>query len=126
MERRWQNCEACTISADEALFIAMEDARTARFLRAFFSRPEQKPEIVTERWMRKQNSCQFWEVAIIEKPLSAPRPTLAPLNIAHILVDALDGKILGRWYLKSVFYEEYQEFKRIAGFLPESCKDRNR
>ncbi len=125
MKRIYQKTPDHELSAEEALFLALEDPQTACFLRTAFSIPEQKPEIMTERWVTKNSCCCFWQVAIIEKPPSALRANLPLLNIAHVMVDARDGNVLRRWFLRSVFYEEYQEFKRGLFSLHEGCKGQN-
>jgi hypothetical protein len=113
------------LSAEQALFLALEDPQTACFLKTSFSTPEQKSEIITERRVTKNSLGYFWQVAIIEKPLPTLRANLPLLNIAHIIVDALDGKILRRWFLRNVFSEEYQEFKRRLFAPHEGCKGQN-
>jgi hypothetical protein len=125
MERSHQRKPGLCLSAEEAVFIAFEDTETARFLKTSFSGPEQKPEIITERRMTKHAHCHFWQVAIIEKPPAAFKVNRPLLNVAHVIIDAFDGKILQRWYLKSVFYEEYHEFRKSLFVLPEGCKGRN-
>lgn len=126
MERSHQRKPGRRLSAEEALFIALEDTQTARFLKTCFSGPEQKPEIITERRMTTHSHYHSWQVAIIEKPPAALKASRPLLNIAHVMIDALDGKILQRWYLKSVFYEEYHEFRKSLLAPPEGCKGRNR
>ena len=113
------------LSSEKALFLALEDPLTAHFLRTAFEIPEQRPEIVTKRWLLKAGGYSSWHVAIIEKPrpLLGARPPL--LNIAHVMVDGLDGKILQRWFLQSVFYTEYREFMRQESSLRKGCRDQS-
>lgn len=125
MERTRRERSGHRLSAEEALFLAFEDPQTAHFLKTFFSTPEQKSEIMTERRATKNSSGYFWQVAIIEKPMSALRTNPPLLNIAHVMVDAHDGKVRRRWFLKNVFYEEYQEFKGSLRALHEGCKGQN-
>jgi len=126
MKRIGQSKPDQVLSAEKALFLALEDPPTAYFLRTAFAIPEQRPEIMTERWVTKDKFCYFWQVAIIEKPRPALRGNPPLLNIAHVTVDALDGKISQRWFLRSVFYEEYQEFMKSLFSLHEGCKDHSR
>ncbi len=114
------------LSSEQALFLALEDPQTAHFLRTAFGIPEQRPEIVTKRRLTKARPCSSWHVAIIEKPRPSLRACPPLLNIAHIMVDALDGQILQRWFLKSVFYEEYRAFMRQVFSLREGCKHQSR
>jgi hypothetical protein len=125
MRRVYQRSPGRGLSAEQALFLALEDPQTACFLKTTFTIPEEKPEIVTERWMTRDKRCYSWQVAIIEKPLPGLRANLPLLNIAHIMINALDGKVLQRWFLQSVFYEEYTEFMSNVFSLHEGCRGRN-
>ena len=113
------------LSPEQALFLALEDPLTAHFLRTAFAIPEQRPEIVTKRWLIKAGGCSSWHVAIIEKPRPLPGARLPLLNIAHVMVDGLGGKILQRWFLQSVFYREYREFIRQESSLRRGCRDQS-
>jgi hypothetical protein len=114
------------MSAERALFQALEDPQTACFLRTAFRMPEQRPEIVTERWVTKDRTFPSWHVAIIEKPPATIRTDQSLLNIAHIILDAHDGKVLQRWYLQRVLDKEYRELTRKEFSRLGGCKGRNR
>jgi hypothetical protein len=114
------------IGAADALFAALADLKTAAFIKTVFSRPELRPAVTTEK-----NPCQvgrkrFWEVAIIEKPPAPPRLKNPLLNVAHVLIDAADGRVRERWFLTKVQDDEYRDFLRTRFSRPEGCKDRIR
>jgi hypothetical protein len=113
------------LSPEQALFLALEDPLTAHFLRAEFEIPERKPDIMIKRRLIDSRRCPFWHVAIIEKPRPLRRVRPALLNIAHVMVDGLDGRILQRWFLRSVLYTEYKEFIRQESSLRKGCRDRS-
>jgi len=118
-----RRAQASGIGAADALFAALADLKTAAFIRAVFSQPEQKPAVTTEKNQRRLGKRRFWEVAIIEKPRS-PRLRNPLLNVAHVLVDAADGRVRERWFLTKVQDEEYRDFLRTKYARPEGCKDR--
>jgi hypothetical protein len=111
------------IGAADALFAALADLKTAAFIKTVFSQPEQKPAVTTEKNQRRLGKKRFWEVAIIEKPRS-PRLRDPLLNVAHILIDAADGRVRERWFLTKVQDAEYRDFLRTRYAHPEGCKDR--
>jgi hypothetical protein len=114
------------LSPGQALFLALEDPLTAHFLRTEFEIPEQRPEIVIKRRLIISRRYPSWHVAIIEKPRPLRGGRLPLLNIAHVMVDGLDGRILQRWFLRSVLYAEYREFMRQESSLRKGCRDRSR
>ncbi len=113
------------LSPEQVLFLALEDPLTARFLRSAFKIPEHRPEIVTKRWLHKAGGCLSWHVVIIEKPGPSLKARPPLLNIAHIMVDGLEGKVLQRWFLQRVSYKEYREFMRQEFSLRKDCTDRS-
>jgi hypothetical protein len=112
------------IGAADALFAALADLKTAAFIRSVFTRPEQRPGVTTEKTPCRLGRKRFWEVAIIEKPPSPARLKNPLLNVAHLLIDAADGRVRERWYLTKVQDNEYRDFLRARFPRPEGCKDR--
>lgn len=112
------------IGAADALFAALADLKTASFIRAVFSQPEKNPAVTTEKTPRRLGRKRFWEVAIIEKPPAPPRLKNPLLNVAHLLIDADDGRVRERWFLTKVQDGEYRDFLRARFPRPEGCKDR--
>ena len=112
------------IGAADALFAALADLKTASFIRAVFSQPEKNPAVTTEKTPRRLGRKRFWEVAIIENPPAPPRLKNPLLNVAHLLIDAADGRVRERWFLTKVQDEEYRDFLRARFPRPGGCKDR--
>jgi hypothetical protein len=113
------------VGAAAALFAALADTKTADFMRSVFSLPEQRPEVKTEKSEFRLGDERLWQVAVIEKP-RADGPGKPLLNIALIVIDAGDGRVRERWFLRKIQDEEYRDFLR-ARFPPRAgCKGRTR
>jgi hypothetical protein len=112
------------IGAADALFAALADLKTAAYIRTVFSRPEQRPAVTTERTRSRLGRKLFWEVAIIEKPPSLQLLKNPLFNVAHLLIDAADGRVRERWFLTKVQDDEYRDFLRARFPRPEGCKGR--
>ncbi len=112
------------IGAADALFAALADMKTAAFIKTVFSQPEQRPAVTTEKNRCRLGKKLFWEVAIIEKPPSPLRLKDPLLNVAHVLIDAADGRVRERWFLTRVQNGEYRDFLRARFARPEGCKVR--
>jgi hypothetical protein len=105
---------------------ALADMKTADFIRAVFSRPEQRPAVTTEKTESRLGARRFWEVAIIEKP-RVPAGLKKPLlNVAHVVVDAGNGRVRERWFLTKVRDDEYRDFLRAKFPRPAGCKGQTR
>jgi hypothetical protein len=114
------------IGAADALFAALADMKTADFIRAVFSGPEQRPAVTTEKTESRLGARRFWEVAIIEKP-RVPAGLKKPLlNVAHVVVDAGNGRVRARWFLTKVRDDEYRDFLRAKFPRPAGCKGQTR
>jgi len=125
MQKEFADQPAPELSAAEAFSIALEDRRTARFLKTHFSAPELRPRVFSRRWLRKAASGAFWQIAIIEKTPAVGNKNWL-LTVAHVSVDAADGEIRGRWFFCRIFLEEYLEFIVRSGAHQTGCKDRTR
>ena len=119
-----RRAETGDIGAADAVFAALADLRTAAFMRSAFSRPEARPAVTTEKNPCRVGKKRFWEVAIIEKPPAPPRLKSPLLNVAHLLIDAADGRVRERLFLTRVRDDEYRDFLRARFPRPAGCKDR--
>lgn len=116
--------QAKGIGAADAVFAALADLKTAAFMRAVFSQPELRSAVTTEKNQCQLGRKRFWEVAIIEKPPAPPRLKSPLFNIAHVLIDADDGRVRKRWFLTRVQDDEYRDFLRARFPRPGGCKGR--
>jgi hypothetical protein len=112
------------IGAADAVFAALADMKTAAFIKTVFSQPEKRPAVTTEKARRRLGRKRIWEVAIIEKPPAPPELKTPLLNVAHLLIDAADGRVRERWFLTKIQDDEYRDFLRARFPRPEGCKDR--
>ena len=112
------------IGAADAVFAALADLKTAAFIKAVFSQPEERPAVTTEKARCRLGRKRFWEVAIIEKPPNSPPLRNPLLNVAHLLIDAADGQVRERWFLTKVQEDEYRDFLRARFPRPAGCRDR--
>ena len=108
------------IGAAAALFAALADVKTADFIRAVFPLPEHGPLVTTEKCRLRVGRKRLWHVAIIE----SPRPGRGPefLNVAHVVIDAGDGRVRERCFLRNVRDDEYREFVRARFLRPAGCR----
>jgi len=125
LRREFAGRQVRTLSAAEAFSIALEDKETAGFLKAHFSVPELRPRVFSRRWLTKAASGAFWQIAILEKTPAVGNKNWL-FTVAHVSVDATNGKILGRWFFSRIFQEEYLEFIVRSGAHPSDCKDQTR
>lgn len=94
------------MTASQALQVAFEDQETIYFIRAYFSRAEQRPQIITRKWKSKSDHQHKWNVAIIEKNPCFFDQRRKLLNIALLEVDSLRRRILSRQFYKSIYPNE--------------------
>lgn len=97
------------ISASEALRIALEDSQTTHFIKTNFSRPEERPEIVSHKWLIREEARAIWNVVLVERPQDSFHRNLKLLNMAIIEVDFLTGKIISRQFLQNILETEFRE-----------------
>lgn len=102
------------MDGSRAFRIAVEDGETAHFMRAHFSLPEERPEIIIEKWVIRNRGKLRWRVAILEKPDLALLPRRPMVNLALVDVDAVSGRVLHRKYMRNILMEEFQKFIRNA------------
>lgn len=102
------------VDGSRAFRIAVEDEETAHFMRANFSLPEERPEIIIEKWVIRNRGKPRWRVAILEKPDLAVLPRRPMVNLALVDVDAVSGRVLHRKYMRNILMEEFQKFIRNA------------
>ncbi len=99
------------ITAAAALKIALEDPETSFFIIANFSYPEQRPKIISRKWISRYHSGHKWNVVIIEKMRRSFKGEMK--SVAIIEVDAASGKILRRQFFKNIFAHEYQRIVEL-------------
>ncbi|MGB8951315.1 MAG: hypothetical protein WCC06_01425 [Candidatus Aminicenantales bacterium] len=95
-----------SMTASQALRIAFEDRETVHFIRTYFMRAEQRPQIITRRWRTKSPNGHTWHIAIIEKTPCFYDQRKKFLNVALLKVDSQKGQILQRQFYKNIFTGE--------------------
>jgi len=115
---------ASGIGASAALFAALADMKTADFITAVFSLPEHGPLVTTEKSQLRVGRERLWHVAIIESPRAAGGGESPLLNVAHVVIDAGDGRVRERCFLRDVRDDEYREFVRERFLHRADCRDR--
>lgn len=99
------------INGSKALRIALEDTETYYFIKTNFSYPEQKPEIMSHKWISRNNSGYRWNVEIIEKIRLFFSGESEMINVAFVEIDSFSGKIMKREFFLNIFLSEYKDIK---------------
>jgi hypothetical protein len=111
------------LSATEALRRMLEDEETIRFIRSQFSRPEEKPTVLSHLCLVREEPKKWrWRIFIIEKNRSPRWKGKLLASVAYVELDARDGKILGRRYLNNLFAPEITGVCSPRPPLPAGCK----
>jgi hypothetical protein len=117
-------------NAAQALRIALEDCEMAIFISTHFSRPEQRPEIRSQKWVSITEKGWTWNVILIEKPPDPLREKIEMLNVAVFKIDAQRGKVIKRQFIKNILSQEFkmlvEKMMKDPCILHESCKVRIR
>ncbi len=100
---------AFPVVQSQALRAALEDAETSHFIKANFSYPEQRPQIVSRKKLSRQGKRCRWIVEFIEKIPVSLNGKNGMMNIARIEIDPFNGKVIDRRFFKNVFEEEYNK-----------------
>ncbi|UCE21702.1 MAG: hypothetical protein JSV46_05670 [Candidatus Aminicenantes bacterium] len=100
--------EAFPITSSLALKFALEDAETSHFIKANFSYPEQRPQIISRTQLSERRPRYRWIVEFIEKIPVSLNGKNGMMNIARIEIDPFNGKVIDRRFFKNVFEEEYK------------------
>jgi len=98
-----------SIRDSKAFQIALEDPETISFIKTNFSHPEERPEIISRKWLSKNNYGYKWNVEIIEKNPFFQERKAKMLNVALIEIDSRSGKIIKRRFFRSIFFSEYKK-----------------
>lgn len=100
------------INSIQALKLVLEDPSTVSFIKAYFSSPEDRPTIITRKYLSRSQTGVKWRVEIIEKSsfFSAKKELI---NLALIDVDSTQGKIIKRRFFRSLLWPEYQRIKEL-------------
>ena len=91
------------------LRIALEDVETSHFILTYFSRPEQKPQIISRKKIILHDREFRWLIELIEKVPFCFNGKKEMMNIARIEIDPFCGEIVGRQYFKNLFEDEYRK-----------------
>jgi len=94
------------MTASQALQIAFEDKETIHFIQVNFSRAEERPQIITQKWKSKSDHKNKWKVAIIEKIPCFFDQRRKFLNLILLEIDSLQRKILSRQFYKNIYISE--------------------
>lgn len=100
------------INSIQALKLVLEDPSTVSFIKAYFSSPEDRPTIITRKYLSRSQTGVKWRVEIIEKSsfFSAKKELI---NLALVDVDSTQGKIIKRRFFRSLLWPEYQRIKEL-------------
>jgi hypothetical protein len=117
-------------NAAHALRIALEDSEMVAFIKTHFPRPEQKPKIISQKWISITERGWIWNVILVEKPQVPIQEKLEMLNVAIFEIDAQRGKVIRRRFIQNILGQEYkmliEKMIRSPYILHEGCKDRIR
>lgn len=98
-----------SIDGSKAFQIALEDPHMIFFIKANFSHPEERPQIISRKWLSKGNFGYKWNVEIIEKNSLFSRKKVQMINVALIEIDSSSGQIIKRRFFRNIFFEEYRK-----------------
>lgn len=111
------------LTSCQALRVAFEDRDTVRFILTSFSRADERPEILSFRWLSCHNQRTIWQVVILERPPCALGKRADLVNAAVLEVDSASGTILSRRFFKSLYSHELRSaIQRDLDNLLEGCK----
>ena len=97
------------IQSSKAFQIALEDPETIFFIKTNFSHPEKYPEIISRKWLSKNNFRYKWNVEIVEKNSFFSIKEGEMVNVALIEVDSNNGRIIKRHFFRNIFFNEYKK-----------------
>lgn len=96
------------LSSTAALRMALEDAKTARFIQTSFSDPQQRPHILSRTSISQKNQHWRWIVEVKEEISLSANGRSGLRNIARIEIDPFKQKIVRRLFLKYILEDEYR------------------
>ena len=100
------------ISSIRALQIAFEDPSIIFFIKTCFSSPEERPTIITHKYLSPSQTGFKWRVEIIEKNsfLTAKKELI---NLALVEIDSTRGKVIKRCFFRSILWPEYLKIRKV-------------
>lgn len=114
-----QSIPSITLPPLRALQIAWEDPDAVIFIHKNFSLPEEHPEIISRRWISQDEEGNKWWVEIIEKNPFFSKIGMDLINVVLIVIDPKSSKIIKRFFLSHVMFDEYN--KIISSFLYQAA-----
>jgi len=100
------------ISSIRALQIAFEDPSIIFFIKSCFSTPEERPTIITNKYLSPGKTGFKWRVEIIEKnSLASAKKEL--INLALVDIDSSQGRVIKRCFFRSIIWPEYLKIRRL-------------